>query len=98
MSNEIDFKKLCELSKLDIHEEMIKETSIKVRDVMTLFDKLDELEISNIDNTEVNENLRQEKSLDSIRDDIPRDKSRFDPTSKICFLNTKNGFVLGPRI
>lgn len=99
MSNEIDVKKLCELSKLEIPDEMILETSRKVREVMSLFDKLDELDISNSTSMDSYGGLRVEKSLESLREDTPRESiSDSDSTAKFNLLNTKNGFVLGPRI
>lgn len=99
MSNEIDVKKLCELSKLEIPDEMILETSRKVREVMSLFDKLDELDISNSTSMDSYGGLRVEKSLESLREDTPRESiSDSESTAKFNLLNTKNGFVLGPRI
>jgi Asp-tRNA(Asn)/Glu-tRNA(Gln) amidotransferase C subunit len=99
MSNEIEVKKLCELSKLEIPDEMILETSNKIREVMSLFHKLDELDISSADDTDSYGGLRIEKSLDSLRGDVPRGSfSVTDSVAKLKLLNTRNGFVLGPRI
>jgi Asp-tRNA(Asn)/Glu-tRNA(Gln) amidotransferase C subunit len=103
MSNEIEVKKLCELSKLEIPDEMILETSHKVGEVMSLFDKLDELDISSSSSMDSYGKLRIEKSLESLRDDIPRRNtsttdSTTDSLTKFKLLNTKNGYVLGPRI
>lgn len=99
MSSEIDIKKLCELSKLEIPDEMILETSMKVREVMALFDKLDELDIQKSTSKDSYSRLRIEKSIESLRDDIPRQSiPTADFLSKFKFLNTKNGFALGPRI
>ena len=99
MSGEIDVKKLCELSKLEIPDEMILETSKKVGEVMSLFDKLDELDIKDSTSQDSYGKLRVEKSLESLRDDTPRQNiSITDSLSKFKLLNTKNGFALGPRI
>lgn len=99
MSDEIEVKKLCDLSKLEIQEDMIIETSNKIHDVMLLFNKLDELDIRNSGNVDRYDSLRIEKSINCLRDDTPRETSSgSDSREKFKFLNTKNGFVLGPRI
>lgn len=99
MPSEIDVKKLCELSKLEIPDEMILETSKKVREVMSLFEKLDELYINESTSQDSYSRLRIEKSLESLRDDTPRQSvPTTDSRSKFKLLNTKNGFALGPRI
>ena len=100
MSFEIDVKKLCELSKLEIPDAMIQETSNKVREVLDLFNKLDEFDISEIHTSSDNDQLRLEKPINTMRDDIPRTiipDSRPSETM-VKFHSTKNGFVLGPRI
>lgn len=100
MSLEIDVRKLCELSKLEIPDAMIQETSEKVRDVLSLFNKLDEFDISEIHSSSDDDPLRLEKHINTMRDDIPRtiiSDSRLSETM-VKLHSTKNGFVLGPRI
>ena len=99
MSIEEDIKKLCDLSKLEIPDEMIMEAAKKVGDVLALFSKLDEFKKNDYD-IKIEDDLRVEKSFSSLRadqsPDINTDKNgdifEFQP------LNIKNGFIVGPRI
>jgi Asp-tRNA(Asn)/Glu-tRNA(Gln) amidotransferase C subunit len=99
MSTEDDVKKLCDLSKLEIPDEMIMETAKKVKDVLGLFSKLDEFTNSDFDLNTVND-LRIEKSIDSLRADTLFSVHVDNKDNKFDFkpLNSKNGFIIGPRI
>jgi aspartyl/glutamyl-tRNA(Asn/Gln) amidotransferase C subunit len=99
MSNVDDIKKLCDLSKLEIHSEMMTETTSKIREVLTLFDKLDEFDTSD-NKRDIGSDIKIEKSIDSLRDDQIPNINSVDSNSniKIKPLNAKNGYVLGPRI
>lgn len=99
MSAVDDVKRLCELSKLEIPNEMMMETTRKIRDVLTLFDKLDEFDKGD-NEIKIGEDIKIEKAIDSLRDDQPLTKKSVnsDNDVKIKLLNSKNGYVLGPRI
>lgn len=99
MSAVDDVKRLCELSKLEIPNEMMMETTRKIREVLTLFDKLDEFDKGD-NEIEIGEYIKIEKTIDSLRDDQPLTKNSVnsDDDVKIKLLNSKNGYVLGPRI
>jgi len=94
-----DVKKLCELSKLEIPSEMMKETTKKIFEVLTLFDKLDEFDKGD-NEIKIGEDIKIEKTVDSLRDDQPltTNSVNSDNYIKIKPLNEKNGYVLGPRI
>lgn len=99
MSTADDLEKLCDLSKLEIPGELMIETSIKIREVLKLFDILDEFDkkdqqtISDID-------IKIEKPINSLRDDQLSEVNtvKGDLQTKIKFSNSKNGYILGPRI
>jgi aspartyl/glutamyl-tRNA(Asn/Gln) amidotransferase C subunit len=99
MSTADDVKKLCELSKLEIPNEMMKETTTKIREVLTLFDKLDEFDKGD-NEIKIGEDIKIEKTVDSLRDDHPLTTNSVNSHNyiKIKPLNSKNGYVLGPRI
>lgn len=99
MSAVDDVKRLCELSKLEIPNEMMMETTRKIREVLTLFDKLDEFDKGD-NEIKIGEDIKIEKAIDSLRDDQPPTKKSVnsDNDVKIKLLNIKNGYVLGPRI
>lgn len=100
MSNVDDIKKLCELSKLEIPNEMMIETAEKIREVLTLFGKLDEFDTTGDNKLKMGGDMKIEKPLGSLRDDKPQ-TGKFEESSvkiKIKPLNTKNGYILGPRI
>jgi aspartyl/glutamyl-tRNA(Asn/Gln) amidotransferase C subunit len=99
MSNVDDIKKLCDLSKLEIPSEMMMETTSKIREVLTLFDKLDEFDTSD-NKGDIGGDIKIEKSINSLRDDQIPNRNSVDSNSniKIKPLNTKDGYVLGPRI
>lgn len=99
MSAVDDVKRLCELSKLEIPNEMMIETTRKIREVLTLFDKLDEFDKGD-NEIKIGEDIKIEKAIDSLRDDQPLTKKSVnsDNDVKIKLLNSKNGYVLGPRI
>ena len=99
MSTVDDVKKLCELSKLELPNEMMMETARKIREVLTLFDKLDEFDRGDYE-IKIGEDIKIEKTFNSLRDDQPlaTNNVNSDDYRKIKPLNTKNGYVLGPRI
>ena len=99
MAKGIDIKKLCELAKLEIPEQNMIEISRKVEEVLLMFDKLDDFttgasEASSIDD------LKLEMAFENLRDDKSKlDLSSSDGPQTIFKLkNTKDGFILGPRI
>lgn len=99
MSIEEDVKKLCDLSKLEIPDEMIVEAAKKVGDVLALFSKLDEFKKSDYD-IRIENDMRVEKSYSSLRADQPPDMNTDNNGDRFEFqpLNIKDGFILGPRI
>lgn len=99
MSIEEDVKKLCDLSKLEIPDEMIMEATKKVGDVLALFSKLDEFKKSDYD-IRIENDLRVEKSYSSLRADQSPDINTDNNGDRFEFqpLNIKNGFIVGPRI
>ena len=78
---------------------MMMETTSKIREVLTLFDKLDEFE-SGDNEFKICDDIKIEKPLDALRDDQSHTGNTVESESnvKIKFMNTKNGYVLGPRI
>lgn len=99
MSTEDDFKQLCNLSKLEIPDELMKETSKKIHEVLMLFDKLDQFDKSEFE-LKTNDGIKIEKSIDSLRDDqtFETNPSKSNHDMKIKFSKSKSGYILGPRI
>lgn len=103
MLEEENILKLCHLSRLVVPESEIKKTSIKIKEVITLFDKLDEFNIDDeSDNFKLN--FTKETAVEELHDDVPTNELNSQEDAKesknfsFNFLNTKNRFVLGPRI
>ncbi len=59
MSDYYDIKKLCSLSRIEIDESKIQQTSEKIKEIISFFNKLDELELKEEDGNNAFENLSQ---------------------------------------
>lgn len=99
MSLNEDIKKLCSLSKVEIPDALMDETFEKIKEVLFLFDKLDSFTMNPTDKS-TNPMDKTEKVMDSLRDDIPRSGSNSSQGTvyPLKLLNTRNGFLIGPRI
>ena len=95
----IDIRKLCSLTKLEIPEQDITPISQKLKEVLIMFDKLDEITTEDSEDICI-EDLKLERAFENFRDDIPRPVpgSLESTQSKIKLKNVKDGFALGPRI
>ena len=102
MSDYYDVKKLCSLSRLEIGESEFQKTADKIKEIITFFNKLDEFDIVTDDNHEIPDNyIKMEKSIDDLRDDVPKLNEKVTDTGNnlpFNFLNKKNGYAIGPRI
>ena len=99
MAMGIDIRKLCNLTKLDIPEQDMAAISEKLKEVLLMFDKLDEFTTEGSEDNGT-EDLKLERAFENLRNDEPRPplrSSEMSPT-KIRLKNNKDGFVLGPRI
>ena len=99
MAMGIDIRKLCSLTKLDIPEQDMAAISEKLKEVLLMFDKLDEFTTEGSEDNGI-EDLKLERAFENLRNDEPRPPLRSSETSptKIRLKNNKDGFVLGPRI
>jgi aspartyl/glutamyl-tRNA(Asn/Gln) amidotransferase C subunit len=99
MAMGIDIRKLCNLTKLDIPEQDMAAISEKLKEVLLMFDKLDEFTTEGSEDNGI-EDLKLERAFENLRNDEPRPPLRPSETSpmKIRLKNNKGGFVLGPRI
>ena len=99
MAMGIDIKKLCDLAKLEIPEQNIAEILGKVKEVLLMFDKLDEFTTDGFE-IKSTEDLKFERAFENLRDDEPRPtlESSGKTRPKLKLKNIKDGFVLGPRI
>ena len=99
MAKGIDIKKLCELAKLEIPEQNMIEISRKVEEVLLMFDKLDDFATGDSEASSIDD-LKLEMAFENLRDDKSKlDLSSSDGPQTIFKLkNTKDGFILGPRI
>jgi aspartyl/glutamyl-tRNA(Asn/Gln) amidotransferase C subunit len=99
MAMGIDIRKLCNLTKLDIPEQDMAAISEKLKEVLLMFDKLDEFTTEGSEDNGI-EDLKLERAYENLRNDEPRPPLRSSETSpmKIRLKNNKDGFVLGPRI
>jgi aspartyl/glutamyl-tRNA(Asn/Gln) amidotransferase C subunit len=99
MAMGIDIRKLCNLTKLDIPEQDMAAISEKLKEVLLMFDKLDEFTTEGSEDNGI-EDLKLERAFENLRNDEPRPPLRSSETSpmKIRLKNNKDGFVLGPRI
>ena len=99
MAKSIDIKKLCDLTKLEIPEQDIPQISRKVEEVLLMFDKLDEFTTEDSE-VPIIDDLKFEMAFENLRDDKSKlDLSSSDGPQTIFKLkNTKDGFILGPRI
>jgi Asp-tRNA(Asn)/Glu-tRNA(Gln) amidotransferase C subunit len=59
MSDYYDIKKLCSLSRIEIDESKIQQTSEKIKEIISFFNKLDEFELNEKDDNNAFENLPQ---------------------------------------
>ena len=99
MAMGIDIRKLCDLTKLEIPEQNMEAISGKLKEVLLMFDKLDEFTTEGSERNGI-EDLKFERALENLRDDKPRpvQESLQTDQPKIKLKNMKDGFVLGPRI
>ena len=95
----IDIRKLCNLTKLDIPEQDMAAISEKLKEVLLMFDKLDEFATEGSEDNGI-EDLKLERAFENLRNDEPRPPLSSSETlpTKIRLKNNKDGFVLGPRI
>lgn len=95
----IDVRKLCNLAKLEIPEQDMAAISKKLKEVLIMFDKLDEFTTEGLEDNGI-EDLKSERVFENLRDDKPRPLLGPSETaqSKIKLKNIKDDFVLGPRI
>jgi aspartyl/glutamyl-tRNA(Asn/Gln) amidotransferase C subunit len=95
----IDIRKLCNLTKLEIPEKDMAAISEKLKEVLSMFDKLDEFTTEGSEDKDI-EDLKLERAFENLRNDIPRPPIRSSETAppKIQLKNNKDDFVLGPRI
>lgn len=101
MSYNIDIKKLSNLSKIEVPDSEINDTSKKIVQIINFFNKLDEFVIDG--QTDIDYNNKIELQISSLRDDEPLIKKNLNGDTienvfKFEFPHHKNGFVLGPRI
>jgi aspartyl/glutamyl-tRNA(Asn/Gln) amidotransferase C subunit len=94
-----DLRELCDLSKLEIPNELMIETGKKISEVLLLFDKLDEFDKANY-KIDTNNDIKIEKPIDALRDDqaFNTNAVKRNLETKMKFSNSKNGYILGPRI
>ena len=59
MSDYYDIKKLCSLSRIEIDESEIQQTSEKIKEIISFFNKLDEFELNEKEDNDAFENLPQ---------------------------------------
>jgi aspartyl/glutamyl-tRNA(Asn/Gln) amidotransferase C subunit len=99
MAMGIDIRKLCNLTKLDIPEQDMAAISEKLKEVLLMFNKLDEFTTEGSEDNGI-EDLKLERAFENLRNDEPRPPLRSSETSptNIRLKNNKDGFVLGPRI
>ncbi len=99
MAMGIDIRKLCNLTKLEIPEQDMAAISEKLKEVLIMFDKLDEFTTEGSEDNGI-EDLKSERSFENLRDDKPRPVLGSSETtkSKTKLKNIKDDFVLGPRI
>jgi aspartyl/glutamyl-tRNA(Asn/Gln) amidotransferase C subunit len=95
----IDIRKLCNLTKLEIPEKDMAAISEKLKEVLSMFDKLDEFTTEGSEDKDI-EDLKLERAFENLRNDVPRPPLRSSETAppKIQLKNNKDDFVLGPRI
>ena len=95
----IDIRKLCNLTKLEIPEKDMAAISEKLKEVLSMFDKLDEFTTEGSEDNGI-EDLKLERAFENLRNDVPRPPLRPSETAspKIQLKNNKDDFVLGPRI
>src|ERR671920_462054 len=86
MSDYYDIKKLCALSRIEIDDSKIQQTTEKIKEIISFFNKLDELELkeegdgnnnstTSSDKESRNDNsIKFEKEFDDLRNDEHIDK------------------------
>jgi aspartyl/glutamyl-tRNA(Asn/Gln) amidotransferase C subunit len=94
-----DLRELCDLSKLEIPNELMIETGKKISEVLLLFDKLDKFDKADY-KIDTNNDIIIEKPIDELRDDqaFNTNAVKRNLETKMKFSNSKNGYILGPRI
>jgi aspartyl/glutamyl-tRNA(Asn/Gln) amidotransferase C subunit len=99
MAMGIDIRKLCNLTKLEIPEQDMTAISEKLKEVVLMFDKLDEFTTDGSEDNDI-EDLKLERDFENLRNDKPRPHLRSSETAqmKMRLKNIKDDFVLGPRI
>jgi Asp-tRNA(Asn)/Glu-tRNA(Gln) amidotransferase C subunit len=138
MPTDENIRKLCNLARLEIESSEFEKTSGNIKETLEFFGKLDEFKIdleeqhssNDVVETQTGASIRIEKSLEELRDDVPRaglsdrennsilcesnststfgvsgitpeenkDNLFLDNFNDFAFLNTKRGYVIGPRI
>lgn len=99
MAMGIDIRKLCNLTKVEIPEQDMAAISEKLKEVLLMFDKLDEFTSEGSEDNGI-EDLKLERDFENLRNDEPKPPLRSSETAqpKIKLKNIKDDFVLGPRI
>ena len=59
MSDYYDIKKLCVLSRIEIEESKIHQTTEKIKEIISFFNKIDEFELKGLDDNNTIANLSQ---------------------------------------
>jgi Asp-tRNA(Asn)/Glu-tRNA(Gln) amidotransferase C subunit len=75
------------------------ETGKKISEVLLLFDKLDKFDKADY-KIDTNNDIIIEKPIDELRDDqaFNTNAVKRNLETKMKFSNSKNGYILGPRI
>ena len=99
MAMGIDIRKLCSLTKVEIPEQDMSSISEKLKEVLLMFDKLDEFTTESSEDNGI-EDLKLERAFENLRNDEPKPPLRSSETAQpmIKLKNIKGDFVLGPRI
>ena len=99
MAMGIDIRKLCNLTKVEIPEQDMAVISEKLKEVLLMFDKLDEFTTEGSEDNGI-EDLKLERAFENLRNDEPKPPLRSSETAQpmIKLKNIKDDFVLGPRI
>ena len=114
MSDYYDIKKLCSISRIEIDESKIQQTTEKIKEIISFFNKLDEFELNEKGDNDTYGNLPQsipttstsdidnyikfEKKINDLRDDSNDENNNYTSLFSFRFHNNKNGYVIGPRI
>src|SRR6476661_669140 len=97
MSDYYDIKKLCSLSRIEIDESKIQQTTEKIKEIISFFNKLDEFELNEKGDNDTYGNLPQSIPTTSTSDNEEK-IDNYTSLFSFRFHNNKNGYVIGPRI